>query len=336
MPVGIDHGSRCRSGLEEFVTWTSGYHLFVLWDRIAGLGRQGARCSGRSTTACSTWSGANCVAPTPRSRSNRKCSTCWSTCSGTAPVSSPRTICCKRCGRGGSSPTRRWRIASTRRGLLSATAENSQTLIRTLPRKGFRFVGNVTEERRTIRSRAARHGVAAFPAGAALARRAAVHGHQSGSAAQPLRRRNYRGPDHRAGPNSMAVRDRAEFRVRLQEPARRRETDLARARRALCPRGQRPALGATHQDHRAAHRRDDRRASMGRALRQGCRRDIRRSGRDCAQRGGSGRTASAGRRRKTRRVPLAGRPRRLGARCARPELSSGGSRNPTTTVRLRV
>ena len=39
MPVGIDHGSRCRSGLEEFVTWTSGYHLFVLWDTIAGSGQ---------------------------------------------------------------------------------------------------------------------------------------------------------------------------------------------------------------------------------------------------------------------------------------------------------
>ena len=124
-----------------------------------------------------------------------------------------------------------------------------------------------------------------FPCRTALARRAAVHGHQSGSAQQPLRRRNYRGPDHRAGPNSMAVRDRPEFRVRLQEPGRRRETDLARARRALCAGGQRPSLGPAHQDHRAAHRRDDRRASMGRALRQGRRRDIRRSGRDCPQRG---------------------------------------------------
>ena len=153
---------------------------------------------------------------------------------------------------------------------------------------------------------------------------------------EPLRRWNYRGPDHRAGAHSMAVRDRAQFRVRLQEPTRRRETDLARARRALRPGGQRPPLGAAHADQCAARRRDDRRAPMGRALRQRRRRDIRGPGRDYQQRGGGGRTASAGRRRQPRRVPLAGRSQRLGARCSRPKPALAAHESPTTTVPLRA
>ena len=40
----------------------------------------------------------------------------------------------------------RWPTASTLRGRPSAIAARSQRIIRTLPRKGFRFVGEVAEE----------------------------------------------------------------------------------------------------------------------------------------------------------------------------------------------
>ena len=90
---------------------------------------------------------------------------------------------------------------------------DQQALIRTLPRKGFRFVGTITEEREPLHFRSCRS------AGPALAGRAAVRGPERGPARQSLRRWHHRGPDHRAGAKSLVVRHRAKFRIHLPETA---------------------------------------------------------------------------------------------------------------------
>ena len=73
----------------------------------------------------------------------------------------------------------------------------------------------------------------------ALDRGAAVRQHERRSGSGAFRRRDVRGPDHRARAHPLAVRDRAQLDLRLQEPRSRHETGRARARRALRARRQR-------------------------------------------------------------------------------------------------
>ena len=94
----------------------------------------------------------------------------------------------------------------------------------------------------------------------------------------------------------LAVRHRPQFELHLQGPGRRREAGRARARRALCAR----RLGAQGRqpgaDHRAADRRGDRRASVGRPLRRLARRCVRASGQGGVERRRRHRAGVAGRR----------------------------------------
>ena len=67
---------------------------------------------------------------------------------------------------------------------------------------------------------------------------------------------------------SGSVRHRPQLQLHLQGPHRRCEAGRPRAGRPLCPRGQRPQGRRPRADHRAAHRRGDRHASLGRPVRR--------------------------------------------------------------------
>ena len=75
--------------------------------------------------------------------SSRRCSTCWSTWCRTATASSARTISSLRSGAAGSSrnSTLTSRINAARKAVGDSGEE--QKLIRTIARKGLRFVGDV-------------------------------------------------------------------------------------------------------------------------------------------------------------------------------------------------
>ena len=77
-----------------------------------------------------------------------------------------------------------------------------------------------------------------------------------------------------------AVRHRPQFVVHLQGQERTHFGEVGQEpRRALRPRRQRAQIRRPGQDDRAAHRRDDRRASVGRAVRPGPDRHLRGAGR---------------------------------------------------------
>ena len=83
---------------------------------------------------------------------------------------------------------------------------------------------------------------AARAARQAFDRGAAVPEHERRPGAGIFRRRHGRGHHHRPVADQMAVRDRAQFELRLQGQGRRRPAGRARARRALCA-GRRRAQG---------------------------------------------------------------------------------------------
>ena len=146
-----------------------------------------------------------------------------------------------------------------------------QRLIRTIARKGFRFVGDVREaqiigQRRSAEAGARRSGDAragADPSRQAVDRRPAVPQPERRSRAGLFRRRRRRGHHHRAVAHPLAVRDRAQLELHLQGPRRRREAGRPRARRALRAGRQRAQGGEPGAHHRAADRRDDRRRISG-------------------------------------------------------------------------
>ena len=140
-----------------------------------------------------------------------------------------------------------------------------------------------------------REGPGAGAARPSLDRGAAVRQYERGGGPGILCRRHFGRPDHRPFPHPLAVRDRPQLLLCLQGPRGRRETGLARTRRALCAGRQRAPRGKTHPHQRAADRRDHRRPSLGGALRPRARRYLRRAGRDHPQRGGGDRAAPAGR-----------------------------------------
>jgi len=79
-----------------------------------------------------------------------------------------------------------------------------------------------------------------------------------------FRRRHGRGDHHRAQPYPLAFRDRPQFEFYLQGPGSRREAGRVRTRRSLCPRRLSPQGRRPSAHHRAADRRNKRRASLGR------------------------------------------------------------------------
>ena len=163
-----------------------------------------------------------------------------------------------------------------------------QRLIRTIARKGFRFVGDVREVESS-------DGVAppsAEPAGSttrrrrtvpsrqAVDRRPAVPQSERRSRAGLFRRRRGGGHHHRLVAHALAVRDRAQLQLHLQGPRGRREAGRPRARRALRARRQRAQGGEPGAHHRPAGRRDHRGPSLGRAFRRHARRHLRAAGPD--------------------------------------------------------
>ena len=76
----------------------------------------------------------------------RKSLICWSTWCRTANTSSPRTTCLRRSGRAASCPesTLTSHINAVRKAV--GDSGEDQKLIRTIARKGFRFVGQVRQE----------------------------------------------------------------------------------------------------------------------------------------------------------------------------------------------
>ena len=116
------------------------------------------------------------------------------------------------------------------------------------------------------------------------------------SAAGILRGRDRRGHHHGAVARALAVRDRAQFELRLQGPQRRHQAGGRRARRALRARGQRAQGREPGQDHRPADRCIERRAPVGRTLRRRARRHLRPAGPgDVARRRRDRAEAAAGR-----------------------------------------
>jgi len=88
---------------------------------------------------------ANCGAAAHWSRSSRRSSTCWSIWCRTAIAWSARTTCWKRCvgGRIVSESALSSRITAVRKAI--GDDGKGQRLIRTLPRKGLRFIGSVDD-----------------------------------------------------------------------------------------------------------------------------------------------------------------------------------------------
>ena len=141
-----------------------------------------------------------------------------------------------------------------------------QSHLVTVPGRGYRLVGFADMPPRSGASRQA------------VDRGAAVPEHERRPGAGLFRRRHRRGHHHGAVPHPLAVRDRAQFELRLQGPRRRREAGRPRAGRALRARRRRAQGGAAGAHHRAADRRRDRRASVGRPLRRQPRRHLRSAG----------------------------------------------------------
>ena len=107
----------------------------------------------------------------------------------------------------------------------------------------------------------------------ALARQAfdrgpAVPEHERRPGAGIFRRRHGRRHHHRAVADQMAVRDRAQFELRLQGQGRGYQAGRARARRALCFGGGCAQGGQPIAHHRPAHRSRDRGSSVGRQIRR--------------------------------------------------------------------
>ena len=138
-----------------------------------------------------------------------------------------------------------------------------QRLVRTIARKGFRFVGEVREADASDGVTSPKTEPAtsdetvcacADPSRQAVDRRPAVPEPERRPRAGILRRRRGGGHHHRAVAHSLAVRDRAQFELHLQGPRRGREAGRPRAGRALRAGRQRAQGGEPGAHHRTAHR----------------------------------------------------------------------------------
>ena len=134
-----------------------------------------------------------------------------------------------------------------------ALDDGGRSLLRTVPRRGYRLV--VPGERRR-------------PSPRPVARGAAVR-HRRRPGAGLLRRRPRRGPDHQPLEESPGF---SSSRATRRPPTAATAVDIAqggrRSRRALPRRGQRPPVGRPPADQRAAGRRRLRRPCLGRQVRR--------------------------------------------------------------------
>ena len=191
-------------------------------------------------------------------------------------------------GRIVSDSTLSSRINAARKAI--GDSGEDQRLIRTIARKGLRFVGAVRTQQNgaepappsgtapdDIHQQAA-PGAAA--AGSSRHRGASVHQHERRSGAGVFLRRHQRGHHHGAVQAAMVLRDRAQLVVRLQGQGRPHEAGRRRARRRLCGRRQRTQERRARAHHGAAQRRDHRQPHLGGALRPRPRRRVRGAGRD--------------------------------------------------------
>ena len=117
----------------------------------------------------------------------------------------------------------------------SAIGDNGkeQRLIKTLARKGVRFVGNIHEDLGPLETAAGTAQPRSQASGQALDRGAAVRQYERRSGTGVLCRRHLGGPDYGARPHPLVVRHRPQLDVRLQTPRGRCEAGLARAWRPL-------------------------------------------------------------------------------------------------------
>ena len=165
-----------------------------------------------------------------------------------------------------------------------------QKLIRTVARRGLRFVGAraherpdggdaapASDRRRTRPASGRSRPAAARPA---RHRRAALRQHERRSGAGILLRRHQRGHHDRAVQAALVLRDRAQLLLRLQGQGGRRQAGRRGARRRLRGRGQRAQGRRARADRGAAQRRRHRQPDLGGALRPRPRRHVRGAGRD--------------------------------------------------------
>ena len=112
---------------------------------IASGGVGGAKCNLSLAIKLLTWIGASCGAAAMQSPSSRKSSTFWSICwNRDRVVSKDDLIASVWGGRIVSKSTLTSRINAVRKAVGDSGEE--QRLIRTLARKGFRFVGDAREQ----------------------------------------------------------------------------------------------------------------------------------------------------------------------------------------------
>ena len=118
------------------------------------------KCGLCSEIACWTPTGGSSPGAPRLLRSGRRSSTCWSIWCGTATASSARTICLQAVwdGRIVSESTLTSHINAARKAIGDSGEE--QRLIRTLARKGFRFIGDVREMQSRMTSRSPTPGIA--------------------------------------------------------------------------------------------------------------------------------------------------------------------------------
>ena len=219
-----------------------------------------------------------------------------------------------------------------------------QRLIRTVARKGFRFVGDVRRHgrrRRRHRSTPSRQNrmnrrTCADPSRQALHCRPAVPEPERRSRAGLLRRRHGGGHHHGAVAHPLAVRHRAQLELHLQGPGGGREAGRPRAGRALRAGRQRAQGREPGAHHRTAHRCDDRRASVGGAFRRHARRHLRAAGPGHRERRRRDRAEAGAGRDRAREAQADRKPRRLRLLSARhgepPSRDQGGHRRGAAAV----
>ena len=165
------------------------------------------------------------------------------------------------------------------------------------------------------------------PARQALDRGPAVPEPERRPGAGVFRRRHGGGHHHRLVAHPLAVRHRPQLELHLQGPGGRREAGGPRAGRALRAGRQRAQGGEPGAHHGAAHRCDDRRASLGGALRRHPRRHLRAAGPGGHERRRRDRAAAGAGGDRAREAQADRKPRRLRLLSARhAELSSGNQR----------